>query len=58
MTNEPVHSERPRYSPSERAARVRRCAKSLKQGTMIKVLRTIYSEGEVEDAKQMLGRAA
>ena len=59
MTNETVHSERPQHSPSERAARVRRCARALKQGGVeIRDLRRLYTEGEVEEAKQMVENAA
>ena len=49
-----VHTERPQYSPSERATRVRRCARAIKQGAKIKDLKAIYTYTEIEDAKRML----
>lgn len=49
----PVRSERPQHSPSERAARVRRCARALKHGATIKDLKVVYTYSEIESAKKM-----
>ena len=51
-----VRSERPSYSPSEQQARIRRCARALKD-TQVQVLRQRYSGPEIKAAQEMVARA-
>ncbi len=51
-----VRTERPSYSPSEQQARIRRCARALKD-TQIMVLRQRYTGPEIKAAQEMVARA-
>lgn len=53
-----IHSEHARMSPADQAARIRRAARALKQGTMIEaLLERGFSYSEIVKAKAMLAEA-
>ena len=40
-------------SPSERAAKIRRCARLIQQGRQLASLRRVYSRAEIEEAAEL-----
>ena len=50
----PHRTERVPMSPADRAARIRRCARALKAGTMLQDLMRTYTGGEIDAAREMI----